>query len=324
MNARTVNIPALSDTALVERLHMTCRESNRLLTDVIVLLIEVEDRRIHLADAHPSLFEFCLKELRMSEGEAYRRINATKLVRRFPRLLGYIGRGDIHLTALVQLRDHFTEANVDELVALAKGKNKMKLAELVARLAPRPDVPAKLRKVPQHDIGSRVTEPRRPSIDPLSEARYRLQLTGSREFRDKLLRARDLMMHSNPSGDLAVVVERAIDELLELLEKRVYGKLSRKPAKTEASLHVVSGTAAADVDASEADVHSQRSVVKSPKPKKKASTARPGLASAACRSMKTDRRGHLNGKDPRRGATAPDTIHIRQRKSRAAGGAEPN
>ena len=223
------SIAKLSDDALLARLRKTNFESNSLLAELIVLLIEVEERRIHLAKATPSLFEFCLKELRMSEGEAYRRINAVKLVKRFPQLLDHIAQGNIHLSALVQLRDYFTKENVDELVAAAKGRNKMHIAELVARLAPRPDVPAKLRKLPQHDKGSRMTKASKPLLDPLSEARYRLQVTGSRQFRDKLLHARDLMMHSNPSGDLAVVVERALDELIEVLEKRIYGKLSKKP-----------------------------------------------------------------------------------------------
>jgi hypothetical protein len=236
----TTSIAKLTNADLLARLKHAGLESNRLLAERILLLIEVDERRMHLEEAHPSLFAFCLKELRMSEGEAYRRINAAKLVKRIPRLLRYIERGEIHLSALVQLRDYLTDENVDDLVAATTGRNKMEIAELVARLAPRPDVPAKLRKLPQHDVGSRVTQSKapKPSLDPLSEARYRLQVTASRLLRDKLLRARDLMMHSNPTGDLAVVVERAIDELLDVLEKQVLGKLSRKPA--DASLQPMS------------------------------------------------------------------------------------
>jgi hypothetical protein len=53
----------------------------------------------------------------MSESEAVRRIEAARLVKRFPSLLGHVERGAIHLTALLLLRNHFTPDNVPHLVA---------------------------------------------------------------------------------------------------------------------------------------------------------------------------------------------------------------
>lgn len=232
----TTSLAKLSDAEIITRLRQTCRQADRLLGELIRLLMEVDQRRLHLSAAYPTLFEFCRTELGFSESEAYRRSKAARIVQRFPGLLPHIDCGDIRLTTLLQLRDHFTDNNVEELVAVTKRRTKEQVAEFVARLAPRPDVPAKLRKLPQHDARCRVTKASRPSIEPLSESRYRLQITGSRAFRDKLLRARDLMMHGNPSGDLAVVVERAIDELLEVLEKRVFGTLSRKREKAPAKV----------------------------------------------------------------------------------------
>lgn len=299
----TSPVSKLTNADLMARLQKTRFASNRLLAEIVVLLIEVEARRLHLSSAYPSLFEFCLKELHLSEGEAYRRINAVKLVKRFPGLLAHIEQGSIHLSALLQLRDHFTEENVDELVASTTGKNKMYIAELVARLAPRPDVPAKLRKLPQHDRGSRMTtKATRPSIDPLSEARYRLQLTGSRRFRDKLLHARDLLMHTNPSGDLAVVVERALDELIDTLEKRVYGKLSRKPANTAGELmsddEVVVPVAARPAKTT---TLSNGRVGRRPGLARASADARGGVESARIRERKA--------------SSAPDKpTHLRQRK----------
>lgn len=301
------SIRKLTDVDLLARVQTISLESNRLLGELIVLLMEVEERRLHLRKAAPSLFEFCRKQLRMSEGEAYRRINAVKLVRRFPKLLDHIARGAVHLSALVQLRDHFTEENVDELVAAAKGRNKLQIAELVARLAPRPDVPAKLRKLPQHDKGSRVTKASQPLLDPLSEARYRLQVTGDCSFRDKLLRARDLMMRTNPSGDLAVVVERALDELIEVLEKRMFGKLSRKSTSASpASLTETDGVGPAE----------KPSIARTKQGP--ASTRRPGLARASTKPLPgAERDERIIG---RGGHSSPASraSHLRQRKSSRA------
>lgn len=54
-------------------------------------------------------------------------------------------------------------------------------------------------------------------VQPL--ARYKLQLTISAETRVKLQRVQDLMRHSLPSGDLATILERALDLLLKDLER---------------------------------------------------------------------------------------------------------
>jgi hypothetical protein len=118
----------------------------RTLAALLAHLVEVEDRRLHLAIGCSSLFEYCRRQLALSEGEAFRRMTAARLARRLPVIFALIASGDLHLTALCLLRDHLTEANHRELFEQAPGKSKREVEELVARLAPRPDVPSLLRK----------------------------------------------------------------------------------------------------------------------------------------------------------------------------------
>jgi 5-methylcytosine-specific restriction endonuclease McrA len=54
----------------------------------------------------------------------------------------------------------------------------------------------------------------RGRVEPLSASRYRVEFTASSEFHDKLERSRELLSHSVPSGDLAVLIERALDALI--------------------------------------------------------------------------------------------------------------
>jgi hypothetical protein len=84
----------------------------------------------------------------MSEGAAYRRITAARLVGKFPSLIERIERGQITLSSLVPLKDHLTSSTLDELVAAASGKSKRQVQELLARRAPKPDVPSLIRKLP--------------------------------------------------------------------------------------------------------------------------------------------------------------------------------
>jgi hypothetical protein len=60
------------------------------------------------------------------------------------------------------------------------------------------------------------------SIGCLSPDRFRLQVTISGEAVEKLELARDLLSHALPSRDAAVVLERALDLLLEELVRRKF------------------------------------------------------------------------------------------------------
>jgi hypothetical protein len=183
--------------------------------------------------------EYCRKKLGMSDAAASRRTTAARLVRRFPSLLGAIERGELHLSNLDLLRGHLTEANVDELVAAVSGRSTREVQEILARRAPKPDVPEAVRLIATPTElafapatpPSALPPPPRPRVTPLSEERYAMQLTVGREVVEKLERARDLMMHANPRGDLAVVVERALDALLAKLEKQRLAKTDRSQAK---------------------------------------------------------------------------------------------
>ena len=66
-------------------------------------------------------------------------------------------------------------------------------------------------------------------MEPLSAERYRVEFTASAEFYAKLEKARQLLSHSLPSGDLAQLLERALDALIDREEKRRMG--SDKPRK---------------------------------------------------------------------------------------------
>ena len=55
---------------------------------------------------------------------------------------------------------------------------------------------------------------------PLSPGRYRLQVTIGQEARDRLLELQNLLSHQIPDGDLAAVIERALEVLLAETKKK--------------------------------------------------------------------------------------------------------
>src|SRR5215470_11295063 len=117
-----MKLTQLSDVQLLESVKSLVAQGRAVLARLLAHLVEVEERRLHLEAACPSMFQFCVRRLGMSEDEACRRIHAARLARRFPDLLGRIERGDLTLSTIALLHDALTEGTYEDLVGAAAGK----------------------------------------------------------------------------------------------------------------------------------------------------------------------------------------------------------
>src|SRR4051794_14253384 len=76
-----------------------------------------------------------------------------------------------------------------------------------------------------------LTAPRlAASCTPLRPGRYKLELTAGQALHDKLEQLKDLLRHQVPDGDLATIVERAVDLLVDETLKRRFAQV-RTPRK---------------------------------------------------------------------------------------------
>ena len=96
------------------------------------------------------MFAYCVELLHLSEPETETnlRMVVARATRRHPILLQMLGDGRLHLSGIALLAPHPTETNRDEVLARATHSSKRRIEELVAGLAPRPDVPTTIRKLP--------------------------------------------------------------------------------------------------------------------------------------------------------------------------------
>ena len=153
------------------------------------------------------------------------------------------------------LSPHLTPENHEAVLARASGRSRREIEALVAELAPRPDVPSSVRKLPgvtppaptprsratagnEADgdeparIGAadqRLRPPlppptRRPIIETTSPERYRVQFTIGKESHDKLRRLQALLRREIPDGDPGAIFDRALALLLEKVEKAKLGR----------------------------------------------------------------------------------------------------
>jgi hypothetical protein len=260
----------LSDENLVLEVARLARAERQATVALIACLAELYGRRLHERAGYSSLFTYCVGVLGFSEGEAYDRMRAAKVVHRYPVALRLLEAGEVNLTTIGLLAPHLTRRNHEELLAAASGMPKRQVQELVARRFPKPDVPFSMRRMldrppagtappvitagppeiaeacpsapvlPPACAASIPAASPPPVVQPLSPERYRIAFTGTTETRELLECAQDLLRHAVPGGDPAEIVTRALRLLVNDLVKQKYASTSRpRPGLVESDTRYI-------------------------------------------------------------------------------------
>ena len=260
----------LTDDDLLHQAHRLACDEREATAALIACLAEVDARRLYLGEGCSSLFAWCTDVLHLSGDAAYGRIEAARVARRYPIVLEALASGSVTMTVVALLRPHLTDANHRDLLAQAHHKSKRQIEQVVAMLAPLPDVQATIRRLPAagsgrrqsraQDAGSAVRRPaatgrtrrrsrratcrsgaapsrpsssaasHRPVVAPLAPERYKIQFTIGRATHDKLRRAQDLLRHAIPNGDPAAIFDRALTVLITQLERQKWAAAARPRA----------------------------------------------------------------------------------------------
>jgi len=260
----------LTDESLLRELATHLAHERSATAELLADLAEVDARNLYARAAYDSMYEYCTRELHMSEETAFRRIRVARTARQFPAILAMLADGRLHMTAVLLLAPHLTVAAADELLAAATHKTKAEIDLLLAQRHPRPDVPTCIQPVLAPAASGGLTaqpadstpdqlapEPVDPSVEsaspgqavalaqplpqrartaPLSPGRYALQVTVDQETYEQLRHAQALLGHSVPSGDVAEVLKRALITLVQVLEKQRFAKTERpRPQRNPAN-----------------------------------------------------------------------------------------
>ena len=87
----------LSDAVLIRDLGVLVVQDRGLTARLLAHLAEVDARRLYAPAGYPSMFAYCVEELRFSEESAYRRIQAARAAHRFPAIFAALAEGRLHL-----------------------------------------------------------------------------------------------------------------------------------------------------------------------------------------------------------------------------------
>jgi len=138
----------LSNQELLTRVKSLAEGERQATAALIAHLAELEERRLYLAEGCSSLFTYCTQVLHLSEHGAYGRIEAARLVRRFPVLLAMLEEGSVNLTTVCLIGSHLTPENHRAVLDMTRYKSKRQVEELLAQLRPQAPVSTVIRRLP--------------------------------------------------------------------------------------------------------------------------------------------------------------------------------
>ena len=252
---RTYSLSRLTDHELLHALDSAVAQDCGSTAWLLAHIAEFDLRRLYLPQGYPSMYAYCVQKLHMSEDVACKRIRAARAALEFPAIFELVADGRLHLAGVVLLAPYLTKENAADMLGAAAQRTKAEIEELIARRFPRteemglvmalPDLSAPGRIPVGHD-GSEPTTTFtvesapgrinvRSKIAPVAHERFSLQLTVGRGTQEKLEHARNLLGHQLPAGDLAQVVDLALDALIEKLERRKFAKTTRPRRSTRPS-----------------------------------------------------------------------------------------
>ena len=269
---------ALPDSELLQRLVALASQEREASVELVAHLAALEARpSLCAAQGFGTLFSYCTGALRLSEDAACNRIEAARACRSYPMVLDLLASGALTLTSVRLLRRHLTPENHEAVLARASGRTRRQVEALVAELAPRPDVPSTVRRLPATKSSAGPASPAlamesdavsidstaapaglscpapsvermapptpdvpavparvataRPVVQAIAPERYRVQFTIGAETHSKLERLQTLLRREIPSGDPALIFDRALTVLLEKVEKQKLAAVDRPRAR---------------------------------------------------------------------------------------------
>ncbi len=243
---KSYSLSHLADQVLLRDLATLVARDCTTTAEMLAHLAEVEERRLYLPAAHPSMHSYCVHVLGLSEDAAFKRIRAARAAREFPAIFTAVANGRLHLSTVLLLKPHQTPDTVDDLLIAAARKTRSEVEQLLAQRFPGPELPTRIEPLsasippslltespaagsPEQQAPGPVEVPR-PRVTPLAPERFSLQLTMGKETHDKLRYAQALLSHQLPSGDVVEVFERALDALIVKLEKTKFAATGRAGA----------------------------------------------------------------------------------------------
>jgi hypothetical protein len=99
----------MKNSELIQKIQVLVKQERRIGVEILELLDQIEHQKAYSELGYDGLFSFCVKELRYSEAQAYRRIQAMRALKQVPELKHQIRSGRMTVTTVSQVQTYLNE-----------------------------------------------------------------------------------------------------------------------------------------------------------------------------------------------------------------------
>ena len=228
----------LSDRDLLKRMQLLVQRERSLVTEILHHLREVERRKLYSDLGYKSLFDYAVRELGYSEGQAGRRIQAMKLLRELPQeeakeLEKKIEDGSLNLTNICQAQSFFNEVKKASPNKPLQAKDKLEALKELEHKSSRQGQAALMEK--RQDAGLDVSLPKEKTR-ALSQEHSELRLVLSRELLAELEEVRALLGQKAMGMSWAELIGEMAALSKETLKDKRFGKRRGKATPSTPAL----------------------------------------------------------------------------------------
>ena len=199
----------LSDAQLELEAKKSVFEETKIQTKMLHLLAEIERRRLY-SKSYPSLFEYCVKNLKLSCGSAQRRIDTMRAMKLMPEIESKLMTGELNLSTVSKAQTFFRQEK-----KLGKSYSVLEKKELLQKLENKSSSECSKELVtisPQA-----MTQERRRDLTPTMTE---LRVTVDQELLGKLDQLKALWSHQNPTMTDLELFKKMADFCLKKVDSR--------------------------------------------------------------------------------------------------------
>lgn len=216
---------ACKDQDLLAKIKTLVQSERDLLIEILHLLREIDRRRLYCDLGFESLFAYAVQELRYSEGQASRRIQAMRLIKEIPEVEAKIASGELSLTNVQQAQSVFRDLQQANPQRVVSSEEKREILALVENKSTRE---AQRELIKLHPAAAMPKEKERIISDDALEVRFIV----SDSLKAKLESVRSLLGPKGATMNYAELFEAMADVSAVALTAKRFGKKRTEAASS--------------------------------------------------------------------------------------------
>lgn len=190
------------NSALLSDIKKLTTDERKITTEILHHLKEIEARKLHLQMGYSNIYDFTIKELGYSEGSAYRRVSAMRLLKSVPEVDSKIKEGSLTLDGAAKIQRLINHQKKEmsfsqtilpamDTVKFVTREQKLNLVESLQNKS--------LKEMDKAIFKINPSVLKSENVRQISEEKIELKLIIDEELKKELDHLKNLLSHKNPN-----------------------------------------------------------------------------------------------------------------------------